>query len=154
MNRRFLQFGDLSQVMLDVLRLAPDHRTVGRWSLGQICLHLANSFNGSIDGFDLSRHRVKRALFRRGLLWYTFRWGIPENYLVDPQLAPPPEVKVQEGVVALSKAIERYQNHHGSLQAHPLFGRMPREVWDRMHCVHCAHHLSFGVPAGVDDNRS
>lgn len=122
-----------------------NHRTLGHWSLGQICAHLANSFHGAIDGFDLSRHRLKRTLFRRWLRWYTFRWGIPENYLVDPNLAPPSEVKVQEGLEALSTAIARYQNHAEPLQAHPLFGRMPRAVWDRMHCVHCAHHLSFAV---------
>jgi nitrite reductase (NO-forming)/hydroxylamine reductase len=43
--------------------------------------------------------------------------------------------------------LARYLQHDGRLHAHPLFGNMPRETWDRVHCVHCAHHLSFVIPS-------
>lgn len=122
------------------------HRTVGHWSLGQICDHLARGIDGAIDGLDLSRHRVKRGLFRKILLACTLRFGIPENYMVDPGIEPTEPVSDEQGIGRLAAAVERYIAHDGPLQAHPLFGKMSREQWDRMHCVHCAHHLSFVVP--------
>lgn len=131
--------------MPDVRILAGDHRTLADWTLGQICKHLADSFHGSIDGLDLGSHRVKRFLLRRWLLWVTFQYGIPRNYTVDDRLTPREPVKIEEGVGLLEQAIARYQNHTGALRAHPLFGSMDRPTWDRVHLVHCAHHLSFVV---------
>ena len=145
-KRRSLSFAELSGIMPDVQRVKVTHRTVGRWKLGQICMHLANSFNGSIDGLDLRRHRVKRFFFARLLLWYTFRCGIPVDYQVDPGIEPESDVNLEEGVEQLASAIQRYEDHRGSLAAHPLFARMSRENWDRLHCIHCAHHLSFVIP--------
>ena len=132
--------------MPEVERVAASHRTLVNWSLPQICKHLADSVNGSIDGFDLRRHRIKRFLFRKLLLLYTLRYGIPRNYLVDPGIEPVKDLTLDDGVHQLGQAIKRYQSHTGPLQAHPLFGKMSRDVWDRIQCIHCAHHLSFVVP--------
>jgi hypothetical protein len=131
----------------DVLGLKTCHITVAQWTLGQICKHLADGVNGSIDGLDLSRHRVKRFLMAKRMLKYTFRFGIPRNYRVDPNIEPLTDVDLDTAIEELTRAIQRFQGHRGPLQAHPLFGRMHHEVWDRLHRVHCAHHLSFAVPA-------
>jgi hypothetical protein len=145
-NRRSLKFDRLDQIMPEVRRLERGCVTVGRWSFAGICHHLAGTFNGSIDGFDLSRHRIKRILLRR-LLWrLTLRYGIPENYTVNPHLTPPEDVNPTVAVAALEQAIQRYDAYSGPLQAHPLFGRLDRAEWDRMHLIHTAHHLSFAIP--------
>ncbi|RME38179.1 MAG: DUF1569 domain-containing protein [Planctomycetota bacterium] len=143
---RRLTFRNLSEVMPEVDRLCRGHRTLRRWTLGQIGRHLANGFHGSIDGFDLSRHRIKRTLFRRLLIAYTLRWGIPERYTVDPGIEPQEPVETETGVRELREALDRYRRHTGPLKPHPLFGEMPRPLWDRIHCIHCAHHLRFVVP--------
>ncbi|MFI5459648.1 MAG: DUF1569 domain-containing protein [Isosphaerales bacterium] len=44
-GRRELSFASLDEVMPDVERLLAGHATVGQWSLGQICNHLATGFN-------------------------------------------------------------------------------------------------------------
>lgn len=147
-QRRRLSFDDLSQVLPEVRRVKVGHRTVGRWTLGQICKHLADGINGSMDGLDLGRHRFKRLFFAKRMLQYTFRYGIPGDYTVDPNIEPPPGVDLEEAIEELTRAIERYRAHRGPLQAHPLFGKMPRDIWDRLHCIHCAHHLSFVIPPG------
>jgi hypothetical protein len=33
---------------------------------------------------------------------------------------------------------------------YPVFGPTGRDEWDRLHCIHCAHHLSFVWPGRVD----
>jgi len=146
-ERRPLRFFDVSEVMPDVQRLRSSHRTLAKWSLAQICKHLADSVDGSIDGFGLGRHRFKRFFFRKLLLAYTLRYGIPRNYLVDPGIEPVVDLDLDDAVGQLAQAIERYESHNGPLQAHPLFGKMRRDVWDRIQCIHCAHHLSFVIPA-------
>ncbi len=153
-QRRSLVFDSLSQVMPDVRRLVPSHLTLANWSLGQICRHLADSFVGSMEGFDLSHHRIKRFFIRRKMLQVALKKGIPRGWTVDPNIVPRPGVDLHQAVEALAGAIERYEGHTGMLHAHPLFGTMPREVWDRVHYVHCAHHLSLAVeqPSQRDAN--
>lgn len=148
-RRRKLTFDSLEQVEPDIRMLLAGHLAVGNWSLAQICKHLADSFVGSIRGFDLRNHRWKRTFFRRPMLRFTLRNGIPENYMVDPNLTPKPEIAMDDSVQMLRAAIERYVQHTGQLHAHPLFGKMPREVWTRIHCIHSAHHLSFAVPSRI-----
>lgn len=138
--------------MPDVRRLADGHKTIGAWSLGQICQHLADSFVGSMEGFDLRHHRIKRFFLKKQMLKVALTKGIPRGWTVDPGLTPSADVNTDTAIEALAGAIARYQAHRGKLQAHPLFGLMPRDTWDRVHCVHCAHHLSLTVP--VDDVRS
>jgi len=149
-GRRVLSFSSVSEVVPEVRRLTPSHRVVGNWSLGQICDHLARSFLGSMEGFDLSRHRLKRFFIKKRMLEFALNKGIPIGWTVDSNLTPLPAVALDEAVDALDRAVRRYENHRGRLHPHPLFGNMPRETWDRIHCVHCAHHLSFAVPFPKD----
>ena len=151
-ERRTVHYDCVAEIMPDVLGLVESHETIARWSLAQICHHLAGSFNGSIDGFDLSNHRIKRWFFRRQLLRATFAGGIPSNYMVDPNLTPPPVVDLTVAVNSLQRAIDRYESHEGSLKAHPLFGNMPRTTWDKLHCVHSAHHMAFVHPRAQTPN--
>ncbi len=151
-RRRSLSLDNLSQVVAEVELLRDSHRTVGRWSLAQICKHLADSINGSIDGFDLRRHRFKRFFFAKRMLRYTFRYGIPAGYTVDPNLTPPNNIDLDEAIDQLARAIDRYEQHRGRLEAHPLFGKLPRDMWNRLQCFHCAHHLRFVIP--VDPGTS
>jgi hypothetical protein len=83
---------------------------------------------------------------KRKILRVTLAKGIPPGYTVDAKLTPPPFVDLESASEALGAAIDRYVGHTGPLRAHPLFGRLPRAVWDTFHCFHAAHHLSFVIP--------
>src|SRR5206468_12018130 len=50
-GRRTLRFNSFDDVMPDVDRLLEGHTTVGNWSLGQICNHLAGALVASVEGF-------------------------------------------------------------------------------------------------------
>jgi len=148
-HRRGVTFAALDEVLNDVCRLAPSHVTVGHWTLGQICRHLADSLNGSIDGLDMRNHRWRRWFLRRAMLRHTLALGIPRGVTVDPKLTPPPNVNLRQAIEDLERAVRRYTSFSGRLAGHPLFGRMLRPMWDRFHCLHCAHHLSFVWPANA-----
>ncbi|MGE5755043.1 MAG: DUF1569 domain-containing protein [Planctomycetaceae bacterium] len=147
-ERRTLTFARLDQVMPDVDRLLEGHETAGRWSLGMICNHLGSAIQGSIAGFPgrapwLVRKTIapfaKRKVLRAGRMGEGVK--VPEAYLPKPGLDARAEAE------ALRAALRLYAAHSDPLAEHPLFGRMSRDEWNRLHCIHCAHHLSFVHPA-------
>jgi hypothetical protein len=149
-GRRPLTFASLAAVMDDVDRLLPAHTTVGRWSLGQVCNHLTGALIGSVDGFPgrapwLLRKTVGRVVRRQIMKSGQMREGfkLPERFLPKPGLDARAEAE------ALRAALRMYDGHSGPLADHPLFGPLDRDAWTRLHCIHCAHHLSFVQPGGA-----
>ncbi len=87
-GRRTLRFQTADEIMPDVERLLAGHRTVGDWSLGQICNHLATTMRRVIDmpastpqdpSQWVSEER-KQEIFASGML--------PEGIPAPPQVLP------------------------------------------------------------------
>lgn len=108
-------------------------------------MHLADTFHASIDGIQLSGHRLRRFFLGRKILMWTLKNGIPAGVTVDKKLTPSAACQLTTTFPELEKAIRRYEAHTGALKPHPIFGKLCRADWDRLHCFHCAHHLSFIV---------
>jgi hypothetical protein len=153
-GRRSLSFDTLDRVMPDVDRLLAGHTTVGSWSLGQICNHLTAAVIGSVEGFPvrapwLLRNTLGRLKRRQILRTGTMPAGVnlPERFLPRAGLDARAEAE------ALRAALQFYAASTGPTALHPFFDRLSREEWTRLHCIHCAHHLSFVLPAGVAEHR-
>ena len=144
--RRVLVLSNFDELLDEVRRLRHDCPSVGNWNAAQVCRHLTDTFNGSIDGFNLDRHRWKRRLLGKLLLRATYQKGIPHGFTVDPALTPPENLNLEMEQGQFEHALRRYREHRGYLRSHPLFGRMSRRQWDRLHLFHSAHHLSFLRP--------
>jgi hypothetical protein len=147
-GRRPIQFTSLAEVMPEVDRLLPGHTTLGRWTLGQICNHLSRAIIGSVEGFSirapwLARKTLGPIVKRQILGTGRMREGIklPESVLPRPGLDARAEAE------ALRAALHRYATHPGPMADHPLFESLGRDEWTRLHCIHCAHHLSFVQPS-------
>lgn len=149
-GRRALSFADLGEVMPEVDRLMFGYRSVGTWTLGQACNHLADTLRCSLEGFGdaapwlvrkLIGPIVKRQVFRTGKM----RAGIkvPERYLPAPGLDDRAEVE------ALRASLRLYSESNGPFAQHPFFGELTRDDWHRLHCIHAAHHLGFLLPEPV-----
>jgi hypothetical protein len=147
-GRRRLAFASLGQVIPDVERLLTGHAAVGRWTLAQICNHLATTIGMSMDGVPRKApwlvRRTAGVLFRRLLL---SRGRMPEGVVVPDVFLPAAEPDAAREADALRAAIGRLSSFTGPFDEHPLLGRMTTGQWERFHCIHCAHHLSFAVPA-------
>ena len=146
-RRRALVFDRLDQVMPDVDRLLAGHTTVGTWSLGQICNHLTAVIVGSVDGFPMKapwfvRKTIGPFILKRLLTTGRMREGIG----LPPDVLPRPGSDARAEAEALRAAITMFNATPGPFAAHPLFGPMTRDQWDRLHRIHCAHHLSFTLP--------
>jgi hypothetical protein len=144
-ERRDLTFTSLDDVMPDVERLLAGHKTVGRWTLGQICNHLATAIGLTLDvparATEPTREKdiARRQFFRHG--------RFPEGMEAPiPILVPQSELDANTEAELLRKVIIRFTLFTGPFPAHPRLGALTREEWIRFHCMHCAHHLGFVRP--------
>ncbi len=149
-DRRPLQFASLDAIMPDVERLlAGPVKTVGHWSLGQICEHLATVNRMLVDRPADSQtdpslrvsDEQKQQVFTSGQL--------PENMPMPGILTTPASISDEEGVKQLRESLAYYQDSPGPVAEHRLFGRLSKAEWDRLVCIHSAHHLSFAHPAAA-----
>jgi len=142
--RRELAFASLDDVMPDVDRLLLGYKTVGTWTLGQICNHLATAFNILQDGrLNVDPHpsadTFRIRFFRRD----RFPEGLQAPH---PALVPEPGVDDHREADDLREAIARFTRAEGPFVAHPMLGFLTKDEWTRFHCLHAAHHLGFAVP--------
>jgi hypothetical protein len=145
--RRELTFASLEEIPGDVERLLVGHTTVGNWTLGQICNHLTTALTGSLDGFAgsapwLVRKTVGPLIVRRILKKGRF----PRGVRLPKRFEPQPGCDARTEADALRAAVQRFAAHTGPVADHPLAGKFSKEVWERFHCIHRAHHLSFALP--------
>jgi hypothetical protein len=147
-ERRTLGFTRLDDVMPDVDRLLAGHATAGNWSLGQICSHLSDAFRFSVDGFGVQAPWLIRATLGRIAKAKVLREGrIKPGIKLPDSFRPRPGLDARAEAEALRASIAYYLAHPETRAMHPFFGGMTNAENDRMHCIHCAHHLSFAVPA-------
>lgn len=146
-HRRSLTFASLDDVIPEIDRLLAGHHTVGRWSLGQIFQHLALAIRLPMEGVPVKFPYLIRRFFGPLCRSLSFRVGwIPEGVRVPAVYLPPPGSMAGAAAEELRTAIERIDSFTGKLDEHPLLGRLSRAGWERFHCLHCAHHLSFAIP--------
>jgi hypothetical protein len=148
-ERRTLDFERIDQVMPDVDRLLDGHSTAGRWTLGQICDHLARGItltlrkprgDATTPEPTPAQEVNRRHLFRAR--------SFPEGVALPSRLLEPTaDLDSRAAAEALRSALDRLASHDDPFPAHPLLGPLTRDEWVDFHCIHCAHHLSFVVPA-------
>jgi hypothetical protein len=147
-GRRELNYTSLDEVLADAERLSSGRvKTLGNWSPGQVYRHLANAFNGSIDGFpeDFPWYiRLMAKLFRKRILAGTMPPGIKLPPGFAKAVLPEPTT-TEEGLADLRAAVARLGREPRRAR-HPVFGEMTREEWDRIHLQHASLHMSFLMP--------
>jgi Protein of unknown function (DUF1569) len=118
-GRRALHYESLGEVMPNVDRLLEGHSTVGNWSLAQICRHLATVMRRVVDLPASTPHDASQWVGEKRKRQFFESGLVPKGIPASPPPVAP----------------------------HRPFGFLTREEWDRFHCIHCAHHLGFAVPA-------
>jgi hypothetical protein len=148
-KRRALHFDDVNQVMPEVVLLLHGYSRGGNWTLAQVCRHLALVLQGTVEGWRwrmpwIFRRTVGALVFRRVLASGKMGEGIKLN----EQLKLIPESNLDDRVEAefLHSALRVFMASPGPFPEHPFFGPLTRSQWDRLHAIHCAHHLSFLWP--------
>ena len=89
-ERRTLDFARLDDVMPEVDRLLAGHATVGNWSLGQICNHLARVFRMSVEGSTVNAPWLIRATLGPVVKRKVLREGSVATGIKTPDIFVPP----------------------------------------------------------------
>jgi hypothetical protein len=146
-ERRDLTFSSLDDVMPEVERLLAGHTTVGHWSLGQICNHLAAALRLTLEVPPSSAEPTREQRVARRLFFRSGRF--PDGMEAPVRvLQPQPGLDAVKEAEALREAIGRFDAATGPFPAHPVLGPLSNEEWTRFHCLHCSHHLGFVRPLG------
>jgi hypothetical protein len=146
-GRRDLTFASLDDVMPEVERLLAGHTTVGRWTLGQICNHLASALRLTLEAPPSPAEPTREQRVARRLYFRSGRF--PDGMEAPVRvLQPQPGLDAATETEALREAIARFASTTGPFPAHPVLGPLTREEWIRFHSLHCAHHLGFVRPLG------
>src|SRR5262245_19534627 len=146
--RRTIRFSTLPEIVRDAETLLPHHVTVGTWSFGQICEHLAKMMNGSIDGLDFQAPWFARwfiaPLVKNSMLTKPMSQGfqLPPN---AKPILPCNSTSPESGLKQLKAAVERLQQE-APRALHPFLGKLASEEWMQLHLRHAELHLSFIVP--------
>jgi hypothetical protein len=144
-ERRRLAFDRIEAIMPDVDRLIAGHATVGRWTLGAICDHLARTINLALDSPPADAPATREQVLNRRLFFRAP--AFPEGQTPPlPAQTPTPDADPIASSESLRTALARLAAHDGPFPAHPLLGPLTRSEWLLFHARHAAHHLSFAVP--------
>ena len=147
-DRRSLRFESLQEALDDADEMAVrPHHMLGRWSLGQVCEHLARTIDASIDGFDSSWPRIVQVAvgpFARRLILHN---ALPAGFQIPASMRDqlvPGDVDTADALDRFARSIARTRKSRCE-QPHPVFGPMNHGEWMQLHCRHAELHLSFAV---------
>ena len=148
-GRRKLHFADADAMVREVeALLATGYTRAGKWSLGQMCDHLARVIEMSLDGYPMMMPAPVRWLIR----WIAFKKvqrhePLSRSVKAPKWLMPPDNVEDRAGADRLNEVVARWKAHTGPMRPSPIFGTMTNEEWRNVHLWHAEHHLSFLHPA-------
>lgn len=146
-TRRRLVFADFSQVRADIEHLqACGYQQTGNWSLGQMCDHLAKSFDAMIDGYGYQAAWPLRLTTKLVMPIIFQLKRVPSGAKIPKRFEAADEISDEARVADFERALERIENYRSSFVAHPFAGRLSNRRWKQLQLIHCAHHLSFLVP--------
>ncbi|HEY2840790.1 MAG TPA: DUF1569 domain-containing protein [Pirellulales bacterium] len=142
-ERRVLDFAGIEELMPEVERLLFGYETLGQWTLGQICNHLARAIHYSAESPPATEPPTREQDVTRKLF---FRGRFPDGRPAPPGTEPRPGLDDIREAEKLRAAIARFGHASGPGPLHPRIGPLTHEEWERFHCLHAAHHLGFAVP--------
>ncbi len=146
-GRRTLRFQSYDDILADARAMnAQSTRSLGNWSLGQICEHLAKAMEYAVDGAPFKASwlfRVVGPLIKRRILTRPMKPGfrLPKS----ASMYLPQNTDAEAGIARLEKAIARYLQTP-QLEPHVIFGPLTRDEYDQLNFRHAEMHLSLIVP--------
>ncbi len=148
-QRRDLHFDTLAQILNDARAMVSQpHQTLGKWSAGEICDHLARTMDVMLDGSEMKTPfmlRIAGRISRNYFLSRPMKPGFKVPHWATKSMYPA-DVTDSEGLAHLESSISRLQSTK-QLDPHPIFGKLAPDDAVRLHCRHAELHLSHIVAA-------
>lgn len=150
-RRMDLCYPTLGAACDDVRRLREGgYELTGQWTLSQILDHLNLSLQMTLTGAEFTFPAVLRPVFKM-VFSRTLRIGKPSKMRgkAPKEILPSANPDENECATLFYELCEILMKPDTVFVAtYPMLGRLNREQWLLLQQWHCAHHLSFAVPAG------
>lgn len=154
LSRRQLNLQSFDDVLAEAKSLSRvGYHRVAKWSLGQICDHVARFMDESIDGFQKppAMAPLMRPFLRMMYLGKILRnERMPAKFPTLKELQPDEWADDSKALPQLEAAIARIQAPSAEFVPSPALGKLTPEEWRKVHLWHCQHHLEFLIPAARD----
>ena len=133
--------------------LGPDQKALwGKMTAQHMVEHLYKTVQASINEIELDIYSEERRIPVLKRIFLGER-ELPKEYMnpaIGPELLKLEFKDLQSAIVELEKIILRYEDYFSknpsAKSAHPIFGHLTKEEWDKFHEKHFKHHLSqFGL---------
>jgi len=147
-----LEFEKLPEVVayVDKLRLEGYHK-IGNWSLAEILDHLRFPILAATRPTDFKAPFPVRVMAKLVLFGLVLRTKRMSSGMSSPKKALPGDRFKDDNDLELAyqnfcKAVEEFCSHTGEYLPNPIFGKLNRDHYEAVQCIHCAHHLGFLIP--------
>ncbi|MCC9609385.1 DUF1569 domain-containing protein [Blastopirellula sp. JC732] len=152
--RRQLQLERLPDAIAECERLLRTGYTQsGNWTLAQICRHLRLTIESNMKGYPVWMTTLGyplRPILRHFMLPRLLTGNSPSGIRTAGMFVPPDDLDDAVELERLKECVTRFVESTLPLHAHPGFGNMTHEEFNRFHAAHAAHHLSFLHPQTAD----
>ncbi|HMV76679.1 MAG TPA: DUF1569 domain-containing protein [Leptospiraceae bacterium] len=145
-NIRLLSLEDV-EAELNYLDGAGSIQTSGLWTYYQILSHMNDAVHFSMTGFP----SVLPGFIRKTVGRYMFKKLIKTGIMKPGYLNPSAPKKREEGdarlmLQKLRSTLNDFKNYNGEMSVHPIFDRLSKEDYTKLHSIHFSLHLSFAHP--------
>ncbi|MGC4032758.1 MAG: DUF1569 domain-containing protein [Tepidisphaeraceae bacterium] len=145
-ERRSLIFNTPDDVAAEVKRLRDGgYEKAGQWNLPQVCFHCEKLLVQAMTGPAADTTPEQTA--RRPILDQMLATNRIPDGIVSPDPAVPPADTPASAVDDFLKTLDAFEAFTGTFAPHRLFGNISPQERRRHQMIHCAHHLSYLVPA-------
>ena len=144
---RKLKFKSGEDVITEAERLRDGgYDMLGKWTLGQCCKHLIITMEMSRKGFPFTTpwlvHGLIGPILLRGLLWS----GSMPKVGAPAMLQPGPKEGDDDAVYKLKREWELFEQWDKAMAISPLFGKLTKDQWRKLHLIHAQRHMGFLKP--------
>lgn len=115
------------------------------WNPYKVFVHCAKTIDYSMTGYPA----MKPAIIRATVGKIAIRKFLSQGYMkhnLTADVAGSPEIEdtgtAHDGVATLIDTIERFQKHQDALKPHLVFGKLPKDHYEKYFAIHIADHLS------------
>ncbi len=145
-NIRLLSMEDV-EAELNYLDGAGSIQTSGLWTYYQILSHMNDAVHFSMSGFP----SVLPGFIRKTVGRYMFKKLIRTGIMKPGYLNPSAPKKREDGdarlmLQKLRSTLNEFKNYNGEMAVHPVFDRLSKEEFTKLHSIHFSLHLSFAHP--------
>ena len=136
-------FGDLLSE-LGKIEKARELKTTGVWSVYQILQHMTDLLHGSIHGYHHHMPKIVRMTVGKYIFKKIMKTGVMKPGHKNPNAPTKREdAPILPAIQRLRSIISEYENYTGRMAMHPVFDKLTKEEWTKLHLIHFAMHLSF-----------